>query len=172
VLNENPNKHIHTYTHRMLTYKIKDTAFSLPVPADDVTFRCKWKGSEDESRLFPCCVYRPNQNISMFHRLAIQVCCDIRLNLQNYESLTRCIRGRNETTFNITLLVLYICTGIIGYGQFVYKLVTVVRGSATVNATYNLNYDWRSANERSQIQLPIQTKFSAFWRQSVAKPKS
>jgi hypothetical protein len=64
------------------------------------------------SSLFPCCTYRI-KNISLFHGY-FEFC--------------------NETELIVVLLGLYICRSIIGYGQFVYKLVTVARGTARVDA--------------------------------------
>jgi hypothetical protein len=47
-----------------------------------------------------------------------------------------CCECCNETKRNVLQLRLYICTRIIGYGQFVYKPTTVVRGTARPNAVY------------------------------------
>jgi hypothetical protein len=53
-----------------------------------------------------------------------------------YISLADCFECCNETKLIVTLLGLYICTSVIGYGQFVYKLAKVARGTARVNSVH------------------------------------
>jgi hypothetical protein len=65
-------------------------------------------GNRCASSFYPCCTYRIRNTV--------------------YEGTTIL-----QQTISATLLALYICRIIVGYGQFVYKLATVARGTARVD---------------------------------------